>query len=115
MNFDAELSRLKCQIIDPDEARTTTHQEVLLIMAQVFDDEGNVILCEPSIVRSRVGPPDIAIIDIHSGVHIVEVKGVELEQVRSVQAGGAIEIEYDSGTSRRDPSRQATAKAPQAR
>jgi superfamily I DNA and RNA helicase len=106
----SDFEGLRCRIIDAEEARTTTHREVLLILAQTFDDEGAVLLCEPSIVRGRSGPPDIAIVDPKSGVHVVEIKGVPLDSVRAVNAGGAIEITYGSNISRKDPSRQATRK-----
>lgn len=39
-----------------------------------------------------------------------KVKGIALESVRSVQPGGAIEIAYRSGLSRKDPSKQASRK-----
>lgn len=107
MDLKSELDRLRCRVIDPDEARTATHREVLLVLAQTFDREGVVLLCEPSIVGGRSRPPDIAIIDPISGLHAIEIKGVVLDQVRTVLAGGAIEITYDANTSRKDPSRQA--------
>ncbi|MDP9137303.1 MAG: hypothetical protein M3N38_03900 [Pseudomonadota bacterium] len=94
-------------MIDAEEARTDTHQEVLLILAQTFDHEGVVLLCEPSVVGGRSGPPDIVVLDPASGVHVFEIKGTPLAQVRAVRAGGALEIAYESGMSRRDPSRQA--------
>jgi hypothetical protein len=110
MNLEAELNKLACRVIDHEEARTTTHQEVLLILAQNFDYQGPVLMCEPSIVGSRSGAPDIVIVDPKSGLHVVEVKGVAIDQVRGVQAGGAIEISYGPNVSRKDPSRQARTK-----
>ncbi len=107
MDLEVELGRLECQVIDADEARTNTHREVLLILAQTFNRDGAILLCEPSVVGGRSRRPDIAVVDPTSGLHVIEIKGVELNQVRSVQAGGAIEIAYSAGTSRKDPSRQA--------
>ncbi len=107
VNLMSELDRLACRVIDVDEARTTTHQEVLLTLAQTFNRIGAILLCEPSIVGGRSGSPDIAILDPNFGLHVIEVKGVDIDQVRSVVAGGAIEISYGTRTSRRDPSRQA--------
>jgi len=101
---------LRCRIVDAEEARTRTHREVLLILAQTFDEDGAVLMCEPSIVRGRSGPPDIAILDPKSGVHVVEVKGVPLDSVRTVRPGGAIEIAYGSRMSAKDPSKQASNK-----
>lgn len=107
MDLQSELDSLQCQVFDADEARTATHREVLLILAQTFDYEGVALLCEPSVVGGRSGPPDVVIVDPLSGLHAVEVKGVVLDQVRAVKAGGAIEISYNSNISRKDPSRQA--------
>jgi hypothetical protein len=106
----SEFDGLRCRIIDAEEARTRTHREVLLVLAQTFDVEGAVLMCEPSIVRGRSGPPDIAILDPQSGVHVVEIKGVPLENVRAVRAGGAIEIAYGARISAKDPSKQASGK-----
>ena len=107
MDLNSELEGLRCRVIDAEDARTQTHQEVLLILAQTFDHAGAVVLCEPSVVGGRSGPPDIAVLDPASGLHVFEIKGVPLSQVRAVRAGGALEIAYDFGVSRRDPSRQA--------
>ena len=73
MDIQTALEKLRCTIIDSDEARTHTHREVLLVLAQTFDDDDAVLLCEPSVVGSRLGPPDIAIVDPLSGLHVVEV------------------------------------------
>lgn len=107
MSMKNEFQKLRCKIVDADEARTTTHREVLLILAQTFDHDDVVLFCEPSVVGARSGSPDIVILDPHSGLHVIEVKGIDVDQVRSVLAGGAIEIAYASGVSRKDPSRQA--------
>ena len=107
MNLESELANLDCSVIECDEALTTSHREVLLILAQTFNQVGVTLLCEPSVVGGRSRPPDIAVVDPSSGLHVFEVKGVHLDQVRSVLAGGAIEIAYNGTTSRKDPSKQA--------
>jgi hypothetical protein len=108
MDLDAALASLRCQVIDAEEARTDKHREALLILAQSFDEDGAILLCEPSVVGTRTGrPPDIAIVDPSSGLHTVEVKGVRLSQVLSLLPGGAVEIQYGSTRPRVDPSRQA--------
>lgn len=100
-------SKYHCRVIDEEEAKTKTHREVLDILAGAFNSKGVTLLCEPSVVGGKSGPPDIAILDPESGLHIVEVKGIAIEQVKSVQMGGSIEIAYDSKTVRKDPSKQA--------
>jgi superfamily I DNA and RNA helicase len=103
----AELSGLRCQVIDFEDAKTSSHREAVLIIAQTFDYPGAVVLCEPSVVGARSGAPDIVAVEPKAGVHVFEVKGVTLDQVSAVKAGGAIEIHYDGTVSRKDPSRQA--------
>jgi hypothetical protein len=83
---------------------------MLLILAQTFNSERAVLFCEPSVVGARSGAPDIAVLDPASGLHVIEIKGVALSQVRAVHPGGTIEIAYESGIVRRDPSRQARHK-----
>lgn len=89
------------------EPLTSTLREVLLTLAQTFDAHGVDLLCEPSVIGAKAGAPDVVIVDPHSGVHVVEVKGVTIDQVRSIQPGGALEISYDSGTKTVDPVKQA--------
>jgi hypothetical protein len=103
----SQLDRIECTVMGDEEPLTTTQREVLLILVQTFNRAGVTLLCEPSVVGGHSRPPDIAIVDPVSGLHVFEVKGVTLSQVRSVLTGGAIEIAYDGRTSRKDPSRQA--------
>jgi len=107
MSLKSELNHLDCAVVGYEEPLTTTHREVLLILAQTFNQAGATLLCEPSVVGGHSRPPDIAVVDPASGLHVFEIKGVTLAQVRSVLTGGAIEIAYDGRTSRKDPSRQA--------
>jgi hypothetical protein len=44
-------------VVDAEEARTATHQDVLLILAQTFNSERAVLFCEPSVVGGRSGAP----------------------------------------------------------
>ncbi len=99
---------LSCRVIDAEGVETSTHREVLLVIAQTFDSAGVTILCEPSVVGAKSGRPDIAIVDPESGVHVVEVKGIELKQVLSQLLGGGLEIQYESSRSRKDPIKQAS-------
>lgn len=100
-------TKLACRVIAPEEAGNAGHSHVLGVLARAFDEPGVTLLCEPSIVGARTGPPDIAVVDPASGVHVVEVKAARLRQITSIQAGGAIEIEYESGRTRKDPFEQA--------
>lgn len=46
------------------------------------------------------GAPDVVLIDPEVGVHVVEVKGVTLDQVEVVEAGGVLPIRYKKPTAR---------------
>jgi hypothetical protein len=99
--------RIGCRIVDPHEARTAAQREVLHMLVRAFAEEGVTHLCEPSIMGGGWYVPDIVTIDPYSGVHVLEVKGVTLDRVQAVRAGGAVEIDYGHNVSRKDPSRQA--------
>ena len=101
--MDKDFAKLRCTIENLDAVRPAGQREVVLVIAQAFDDAGTIILCEPSIVRSTVGPPDIAVLDPRSGLHVVEVKGLPLSNIRAIKPGGAWNIEYDGRQKSEDP------------
>lgn len=80
---------------------------VLDALAREFNRAEVAILCEPSIVGVRSRPPDIVLVDPQSGVHVLEVKGVALEQVLSIMPGGALRIRYTNVVRDVHPRRQA--------
>lgn len=96
----AELAKVveaaKCRVIGWEDARNDGHRAVLASLIQAFDDSASALLCEPSLARKTLRPPDIVLIDPEIGVHVVEVKGISLSQIEALVAGGQIQIRYDA-------------------
>ena len=50
-------------------------------------------------VSSTRRPPDIVVVDRTAGVHVVEVKGITVDQIEDVEPGGEIRVRYRDGLS----------------
>lgn len=100
------LRQVRCRVLTPEAAGNDPHRLVLALLAQGMDDPDVTILCEPSLAQSSLRPPDVVAIDPASGVHVVEVKAVHLEQVAGIDPGGTLQIRYGSGTRRVTPIQQ---------
>lgn len=107
---EAELLRVvrqsKLRAITPEAASNGPHRQVIATLCRGLDEEGVTILCEPSLTRTSQRPPDIVIIDPVSGVHVIEVKAVNLDQVAGLDPGGTLQLRYSSGTRRVNPIQQ---------
>jgi len=106
MNSD-RLSRLAnssaCRVVGWENAVHDAQRAVLAALVAGFDRPDAAILCEPSLARKTTRPPDVVLIDTEAGVHVVEVKGVSLDQVEAVEAGGQFHIRYSNGVSKKNP------------
>jgi hypothetical protein len=94
-----QLQSLKCTVRGHEDVREIGHLQVMLALAKAFDQSESHLLAEPSLATTgiggkRTGPPDIVLIDPEVGVHVVEVKGVPLNDVLSVEGGGLMRIRY---------------------
>lgn len=89
-----------CRVIGWQDVRELGHLRVLGLLASAFDHSESALLAEPSLAYRSKRPPDIVLIDPEVGVHVVEVKGVTLDQIESVQAGGVLRIRYRGPTPR---------------
>jgi hypothetical protein len=87
----------RCQVIGWDDAGNDGHRMVLAALIRAFDRSESALLCEPSLARKTLRPPDIVLIDPEVGVHTVEVKAVSLDQIESIAAGGQLTIRYAAG------------------
>src|SRR5436309_1861478 len=96
----SDLSKIvqtaNCRVIGADDAGNSGHRLTLATLIQAFDNTESVLLCEPSLARKTARPPDIVLIDPEIGVHVVEVKGITLDQIESLEAGGQLRIRYDN-------------------
>jgi hypothetical protein len=97
------VERAKCKIIGWDEASNDGHRLALATLIQAFDTTESALLCEPSLARKTNRPPDIVLIDPEIGVHVFEVKGIALDQIEGLEAGGQLRIRYSNGVRTRSP------------
>lgn len=103
----AELARIvqaaQCRVVGWEEAGNDGQRLVLATLVRAFDNTESSVLCEPSLARKTVRPPDLVLIDPEVGVHVLEVKGVSLDQVEGLEAGGQVRIRYATGVRTRSP------------
>jgi superfamily I DNA and RNA helicase len=100
------LQRSRCRIFGASQAGNGAHRYALAKLVEAFDRPEAKILCEASLVSSTAGPPDLVLVDDASGVHVIEVKGITIDQVESVEAGGEARVRYESGISTKSFIRQ---------
>ena len=97
----AEASR--CRVFGHEDAGNGPQRAVLAALIRGFDHPDATVLCEPSLARKSSRPPDVVLVDPVAGVHVVEVKGVTLDQIEAIEPGGLFKIRYSGGTSRKNP------------
>lgn len=83
-------------VVTPSRATLLSHEALI----RGYNYSGAAVLCEPSLARTSARPPDAVLVDPAVGVHVVEVKGVSLDQIEDIEPGGLIVIRY-GGTVRR--------------
>jgi hypothetical protein len=97
----AILDKASCRVHGARQAGNDAHRFVLGEVVQAFDNPRAVVLCEPGLTSHTMNPPDVVLVDSEAGVHVIEVKGVGLDKIRDVHAGGEVEIEYPTGPARK--------------
>lgn len=101
----ADASR--CRVFGHEDAANGPQRAVLAALIRGFDRPDATVLCEPSLARKSSRPPDAVLVDPVAGVHVVEVKGVSLDQIEAIEPGGLFKIRYSRGTSSKNPVSQA--------
>lgn len=94
------IAACKCRIIGWEDVREIGHCHVLGVLARAFDQTHSALLAEPSLAYRTRRPPDVVLIDPEVGVHVVEVKGVTLDLVEALEAGGILRIRYRTPVAR---------------
>ncbi|MDB5341314.1 MAG: hypothetical protein JWN70_6933, partial [Planctomycetaceae bacterium] len=97
------LSTARCRAFGCDDASNDAQRLVLAALIQGFDHSEATVLCEPSLARSGKRPPDAVLVDPIAGIHIVEVKGHDLQQIEAIEPGGQIHFRYQNTTRVRNP------------
>ena len=108
MNIDAAalealIQHSRCRVFGHEYAENDSQRGVLALLVHTFDREEVTLLCEPSLARSSRRPPDIVLIDPVIGVHVFEVKGMDISKVELVGPGGEIQFQYKSGPATKNP------------
>jgi hypothetical protein len=100
------VDRAKCKVVGWEEASNDGHRLALAVLIQTFDNTESAFLCEASLARKTDRPPDIVLIDPEIGVHVFEIKGMTLDGIESIEAGGQLRIRYANGVRNRSPINQ---------
>ena len=64
----------------------------LAVLIEAFDNTESALICEPSPRARR-----IQLTDPEIGVHVFEVKGMTLDGIEEIEAGGHLRIRYFNG------------------
>lgn len=92
------VRKASCRVLGAEDASNDAQRAVLAAMIGTCEDADATILCEPSLARRTTRPPDVVFVDLVAGLHVIEVKGVTLDQIESIDAGGQFRIRYgDTG------------------
>ena len=88
------IEKARCRVFGHEDAANAPQRAVLAALIQSFDRPDATVLCEPSLARKTTRPPDCVLVDSVAGVHVVEVKGVTLDQIEAIEPGGLLKIRY---------------------
>jgi len=95
------VSSATCRVFGHEQAGNDAHRYVLGQVIKAFDDPRATVLCEPSLTSNSMTPPDVVLVDSEAGVHVIEVKGIGIEQVLDVPLAGIVEIMYPTGPAKK--------------
>jgi len=84
-----------CRALGIEDAKNPAQRAVLAALIRGSDDPDATVLCEPSLARSTTRPPDAVLVDLVAGLHVIEVKGVSLDQIQGIEPGGQFRIQYN--------------------
>ncbi len=88
------VEKAECRVCGHKDAGNDAQRAVLAALIQGFDHPDAMVLCEPSLARKSTRPPDAVLVDPVAGVHVVEVKGITLDQIEAIEPGGLFKIRY---------------------
>ncbi len=93
----------RCRVVSWEDAGNDGHRMVLARLIEAFNTSESAVLCEPSLARKTTRPPDLVLIDPEIGVQVFEVKGMPLDRIDGLDAGGQMRIRYAGGIRERNP------------
>ncbi|MEX1026861.1 MAG: hypothetical protein WD049_02470, partial [Candidatus Paceibacterota bacterium] len=97
------MNGTKCRVFGWDDASNDPHRQVMAALVLGFDHSDATVLCEPSLARTSKRPPDLVLVDATAGLHVIEVKGHDLQQIEAIEPGGQLRFRYELGSRTRNP------------
>ncbi len=97
------VQHAKCKVIGWEQAATVGHRCVLAAVVRAVNFTESVLLCEPSLAHKTTRPPDLVIVDPVIGVHLIEVKGLSLDNILQIEAGGICHFRYGQYVDKKNP------------
>ncbi len=97
------IRQSSCRVLGAEDASNKAHRFVLAELIKGFNRPDSTILCEPSLAKSTIRPPDVVVVDLIAGLHVVEVKGVSLEQIEAIDPGGQFRVRYGANGNGTNP------------
>jgi hypothetical protein len=97
--FANVIRTASCRVLGGEDASNDAQRTVMAALIRGFDQADTTILCEPSLARKTTRPPDIVVVDLVAGLHVIEVKGVTLDQIEALEPGGQFCIRYTHSVS----------------
>lgn len=86
-----------CRVFGAEYASNDAQRAVIGALIRGFSDPEATILCEPSLARTSKRPPDIVVVDPVAGIHVVEVKGHDIDGICGIEPGGLLQLKYENG------------------
>jgi hypothetical protein len=86
------IRKSRCRVIGAEDADNNAQRAVLAALIAGHHESDCTILCEPSLARKTTRPPDAVLVDLIAGIHVIEVKGVTLDQIEAMEPGGQFRI-----------------------
>lgn len=101
--FQQVVSQARCRALGCLDASNDSHRAVLAALIRGIENPETGVLCEPSLIRNTTRPPDVVLVCPVAGIHVVEVKGIALDDIQALDPGGQFVIQYSSGARSRNP------------
>lgn len=88
LDLSKDIANAACHVRCYTEQMNNAEKIVLKSYIEAFGSRKQLtILCEPSLARSTVRPPDFVLVDEAYGVHVFEIKGHKIDGILSMVAG----------------------------
>jgi hypothetical protein len=95
------VERAQCRVYGWLDASNDGHRAVVAALLDAFDHSESALLVEPSLSRKTDRPPDVVLVDPEVGVIVVEVKAFAIGQIKAIEPGGTLLVQYGSVVRRR--------------